>query len=327
MDLVHNLLDLDRLQEAGATARQAIANGFDSSSLRLNLYQLAFLDNDASEMARQAAWLTSKPGSEGQILELEAEAAAYWGHLKESRNLSRLAVASAMRAEESEIATSFKANAALREALLGRTAEVRLHAEPTYGVSMGRGTRYAAALSFALAGDSLRAQLLADDLARRYPDDTIVNFNYLPTIRAQIALDRKDPARAIELLQSADPTNWVAWVAYGGSCFWDRCMCVARRILLNIRDVKLPANSRRFSTTGELSALAPSARWNICKSGERTAYQETRRRQKVRTRISSRSGKTPTPTSRFSSKPKRNTRSCSSLGLRRRTRRLFVSDG
>jgi len=205
LDLVHNLLDLDRLQEAGATARQAIANGFDSSSLRLNLYQLAFLDNDASEMARQAAWLTSKPGSEGQILELEAEAAAYWGHLKESRNLSRLAVASAMRAEESEIATSFEANAALREALLGRTAEVRLHAEPTYGVSMGRGTRYAAALSFALAGDSPRAQLLADDLARRYPDDTIVNFNYLPTIRAQIALDRKDPARAIELLQSAAP--------------------------------------------------------------------------------------------------------------------------
>ena len=70
---------------------------------------------------------------------------------------------------------------------------------------MGRGTQYAAALSFALAGDSRRAQLLADDLARHYPEDTLVHFNFLPVIRAQIALSRHDSSKALDLLQSAGP--------------------------------------------------------------------------------------------------------------------------
>ncbi len=45
--------------------------------------------------------------------------------------------------------------------------------------------QYGAALALALAGDAFRAQTLADDLAKRFPEDAVVQFNYLPTIRAQ----------------------------------------------------------------------------------------------------------------------------------------------
>jgi DNA-binding winged helix-turn-helix (wHTH) protein/tetratricopeptide (TPR) repeat protein len=204
-DLADNLIKLNRFQEAGTTAQQAIANGLDSSSLRLCLYQLAFLENDAPGMARQAESVAGRGDREAEMFELQAETAAYAGHLKESRSLSQRAVESAMRAEESEIANSFEANAALVDALFGVIFDSRSHASLPSGVRIGKGALYVAVLSAALNGESDRAQSLADDLARRYPDDTLVHFNFLPAIRAQIALNHHNPSKALDLLQSAGP--------------------------------------------------------------------------------------------------------------------------
>lgn len=204
-NLVGTLINLNRLQEASATAQQTIANGLDSSGLRLHLYKLAFLKNDAPAMTQQSDSVVGKGDPEAQMLELEAHSAAYFGRLKDSRELSRRAVASAKRAEESETAASFEANAALRETLFANASEAHLRAGSVPGTQMGRQAQYARSLSFAIAGDTASAQALADDLARRYPDDTLVNFNFLPTIRAQIALNRNDPSKAIDLLESARP--------------------------------------------------------------------------------------------------------------------------
>jgi predicted Zn-dependent protease len=63
--------------------------------------------------------------------------------------------------------------------------------------------QYGAALALALAGDMSRANVLADDLDKRFPEDTLVQFNYLPTTRAQLALIRKDYSSAIDTLQTA----------------------------------------------------------------------------------------------------------------------------
>jgi hypothetical protein len=63
--------------------------------------------------------------------------------------------------------------------------------------------------AFALvAGDAVKAQALADDLAKHFPQDTVVQFIYLPILHAQLALSRKDSAKAIEAIQSAAPTSW-----------------------------------------------------------------------------------------------------------------------
>ena len=202
-DLVVNLICLSRLQEAKTAAEQTIANGLDSSGLRLHLYQLAFLENDAPAMARQAGAVVGKGNPEAKMLILEANSAAYFGRLKLARELSRRAVASATRAEDTETATSFETNTALQEALYGNATDVSTGA--MLGMQMGRQTQYAAALSFAIDGDSSRAQYLADDLAARYPRDTLVQLNFLPTIRAQIALNHHDPSKAIDLLDSTGP--------------------------------------------------------------------------------------------------------------------------
>jgi eukaryotic-like serine/threonine-protein kinase len=203
--LVASLINLNRLEEARATAEEAQAKKFDSPDLRIFVYQLAFLRNDAPGMAREVAWAEGKPGVENVFLVNEADTAAYSGHLQAARDLSRRAVASAKQAEEKEVAATYEADAALREGLFGNTGEARQQAAAALGLSTGRDVQYQAALALALVQDATRAQPLADDLAKRFPEDTIVQFNYLPTTRAQIDLIHNDFGMAIEALQPTAP--------------------------------------------------------------------------------------------------------------------------
>jgi tetratricopeptide (TPR) repeat protein/predicted Ser/Thr protein kinase len=204
-NLVNAYLFLNRLEEARTTAEEAQAKNLDSPYLRINLYALAFLQNDAAGMAQQVAWAAGKSGVEDALLEGEADTAAYSGRLAKARGFSRQAVASAERAEEKETAAGYEADAAAREALFGNEAEARQRVAAVLALSTGRDVKYGAALALALAGDAHRAQVLADDLGKRFPEDTIVQFNYRPTIHAQFALDRNDTSRAIEALQAATP--------------------------------------------------------------------------------------------------------------------------
>jgi eukaryotic-like serine/threonine-protein kinase len=202
-NLVSSYLLLNRLEEARATADEAQAKKCDSPDLRFCLYQLAFLQNDGAGMAQQVAWAAGKPGVEDVLLVFEADTAAYSGRLGKARELSRRAAASAERAEEKEVAAGHEADAALREALFGNAEEARHRATTALGLSNGRSTQFATALALAFAGDAVRAQTLADDLGKRFPENAIVQFNYLPTIRAQLALSRTDSPKAIEALQAA----------------------------------------------------------------------------------------------------------------------------
>jgi eukaryotic-like serine/threonine-protein kinase len=204
-NLVNCFLQLNRLEEARATAEQAQAKNLDSPPLRFLLYQLAFLQNDAAGMTQQVAWAAGKPGWDDVLLASEADTAAYSGQLGKAREFSRRAVASAERAEEKETAAGYEDEAALREALFGNAAEARQRVAAALALSMGRDVQYGAALALALAGDVARAQAMAEDLGKHFSDDTIVHFNYLPTIHARLALSRNDSLKAIEALQAAAP--------------------------------------------------------------------------------------------------------------------------
>jgi hypothetical protein len=139
------------------------------------------------------------------FLSLEADTAAYSGRLRQARELSLRAVDSAKRAEETEVAAEYEANAALREALFGNSIEDRGHAADELDSSKGPAAQFLTALALAFAGEARRAGVIADDLGNRFPENTLVQSYYLPTIRAQLALRRNDPARAIEVLKTAAP--------------------------------------------------------------------------------------------------------------------------
>jgi serine/threonine protein kinase/tetratricopeptide (TPR) repeat protein len=207
-NIVITYLYLDRLDEAWSTAQDAQAKNLDSPFLHLILYQLAFLKNDAASMAKQIAWSQGRPGWD-DVLASEADTAAYAGQIGKARELSRRAVASAERLKDKERAAGYDAAAALREALVGNSAEARQRAGAALSFSTGETVQYGAALALAVAGDTarneLQAEKLADDLAKRFPEDTLVQFNYLPTLRAQLALNHGDAPKALQALQSAAP--------------------------------------------------------------------------------------------------------------------------
>src|SRR6202030_2910417 len=191
-DLVEALLHLNRFDEARVAADEALSKNLDSADLRIYLYQLAFLKNDSANMVQQVSWASGKPGKENVMLCLQASTAAYSGKLAAARELSRQAATSADRAGEKEVEAGCEAAAALWEALYGNTLEARQHVTNTLAKSNGRDAQYIAALALAVIGDSARAQALAEDLQKRFPDDTVVRFNYLPTLHAQLFLNAPD---------------------------------------------------------------------------------------------------------------------------------------
>jgi DNA-binding winged helix-turn-helix (wHTH) protein/tetratricopeptide (TPR) repeat protein len=204
-DLVINYIDLNQFDNARAALQQVPAASKDSTFLRMALYRLAFLDNDAASMAKQVSWAESKPAAEGLMLEHQAETAAYLGNLKQLRRISRRAIEAAMHEQQRENAAEFYANQALWESLAGDEAGIRSSVNSALALSSSREMQYPAALALAVGGDWQRAVALADQLAKNFPEDTTLKFTFLPTIRAQIALRQNDPLRAIDLLQSAAP--------------------------------------------------------------------------------------------------------------------------
>lgn len=104
-----------------------------------------------------------------------------------------------------EILAGYDSDVALREALVGNPAVARQYASAALALSTGRDIQFQAALALALIGDAAKAQSLADDLAKRFPQDTIAQYMQIPVVRAQLALLHGDSSKAIELLQPSLP--------------------------------------------------------------------------------------------------------------------------
>jgi eukaryotic-like serine/threonine-protein kinase len=203
--LMFHYTALNRLDEANATYAQAVKRKLDHPLIRIALNGIAFMRNDAAGIAEQLTWSAGKPGIEDNLLALEADTVAYTGRLKEAREFSRRAVDSAERAEQKETAASYSAVSGLREALFGNAGEARRSATVAMERSTGRDVQYGSALALAYAGDDKQARTLTDDLSKRFPEDTVVLSNYLPTLRAKLALRRGNTSDAIENLRNARP--------------------------------------------------------------------------------------------------------------------------
>jgi eukaryotic-like serine/threonine-protein kinase len=213
---------LNRLDEAKATYEQAIERKLKNGFFPLLLYQIAFLQTDTAGMARQVASSAGTPGVEDWLLGLEADTAAYSGRLRTAREFSRQAIDSAERAGYKEAAATYSALSALREALFGNADEARRRATLAMKHPAGHDLQYASALAWAYAWDDERAQKLADDLGQRFPEATIVQFNYLLTLRAKLAVSKGNASEALETLRAALPyeLGWTTYSSYGWTALY-----------------------------------------------------------------------------------------------------------
>ena len=211
----NSLLSLQRFDETRQILHEAQARKLDDLILHNDLYALAFLGADSAAMAEQQRWFVGKPDYENWGLALASDTEAYAGHVGKALELTRRAVDSAIRADSKETGAIWRAIAAQEEAAYGNFAHARQSAAEALELApTSQGAEVEAALAFATAGDVARAESLAQNLDKRFPLDTQLQSLWLPAIRAQLALDRKNPASALTALQAASPIELgqITWV-------------------------------------------------------------------------------------------------------------------
>jgi eukaryotic-like serine/threonine-protein kinase len=203
-NLAAEYLTLNRLDQVKAVSREALRHDGDNYGIHEILYYLYFVQHDSTAMEREATTLMGVPGYEETALLREANTAAYGGQFSKARELTRRAVEAARRTDRDEEAALFEATGALREALAGNQALAKQQARAALVLANGRDVRTLAAVAFGVAGDSAQAGRIADELASQFPEDTVVQFVYLPTIRAAaLPVGAASSDRVIKILAPA----------------------------------------------------------------------------------------------------------------------------
>ena len=196
---------LNRLDEAEAVFKQAEERKLENELLLRSRYRLAFLKSDETQMAQLISAAMGKPGAEDLVLAAQADTEGWGGKLKKAHELTRLAIASAQRNDAKETAAGYQAAAALRDVESGNRKQARAEANAALNLGPNRDVQAMAAMALAQAGDTAAAEKLVAELNKTFPLDTGVQRYWLPRIRAAVALERKDPGRAIELLVDMGP--------------------------------------------------------------------------------------------------------------------------
>jgi len=195
----------NKLDEAEKTFKEAQANGIDGIDIRQQKYSTYFLRGDAQGMEQQLAWAAGRPGEEDSMLSIQSDTEAYYGRLTRARDFSRRAVDSAVRADSKETAGLWEANEALREAEFGNAADAKKDVDAALKLSQGRDVKIISALALGRAGESSRANSLAEDIGKAAPTHTVLKIYFLPTIRAASAAGKDDPAQAVVDLEPTAP--------------------------------------------------------------------------------------------------------------------------
>jgi eukaryotic-like serine/threonine-protein kinase len=198
-------LNLGRLDAAQQVLTQAKARQLDGGWLRQVAYFVAFLKNDAGQMAEQVEWAAGKPGDEDILLSTQSDTEAYFGRLTKARDYTRRAADSAMRADSKETAAVWHVNAALREAEFGNTAAAKQAVATALTLAPGRDVKMLSALALARSGDTARAKAMVEELEKADPSNTVLKLYWLPTIKAVIDLNSNNSAQALESLEAAAP--------------------------------------------------------------------------------------------------------------------------
>jgi len=207
---------LNRLPEADALLRKAAERRIATIEFSLCRYFIAFLKNDEAAMEKEATQRQANLDAQGFFEHQEAMTMAYRGRLKEAARLSDRAVSLSLQAGLRERASLFEGARAAWSALFGIREEGQRNAVGALSLYRSRDADYGPAFALALLHDPAQAHKMEADLAQRYPEDTSVQFSYLPALRALESLNQRDAAKALEGTQVGAPYD----LAVPGTAFY-----------------------------------------------------------------------------------------------------------
>jgi len=202
-NLASSYLFLDRFPETESVLQQASAQKVKEPYLMALRYILAALKDDKDQMGQVVALAKGEHGAEHWVAHEEALALARSGRLQQARRSSNRAVELALQEGDREKAASYRAARAVWEAAYGDAGQARTNAMAALELSKGRDVEYMVGLALALSGESSRSDALAGDLEKRFPEDTIAKFDYVPILRALSLLNAGKPRESVERLQIA----------------------------------------------------------------------------------------------------------------------------
>ena len=266
-------------------------------------YNIAVLKGDKDQMDRVVALAKGKHGAEHWMAHAEALALARSGRLQAARQSSSRAMDLALQEGEREAAASYQAARAVWEAVCGNAAEAKKNAMAALELSKAGMSNTPPALPWLFRETPLDRNALADDLEKRFPEDTFAKFTYVPVLRALSALERGKPADSVERLQIALPyelavngLNFNHFYLGGLHSAYVRgeALLAAHRYAEAAAEFQKILDHRGIVGADPIGALA-----HLQLGQSVRVHRETAPRRRLPTRISSRSGKTPTPTSRF----------------------------
>ena len=194
-NLASAYVNLNRLHEARQAIQRAQARKLEPTNAYHYLYIIDFLEGNSHGMQQDLTQAAAYPDVEDDFFNLQSDTAAYWGHRGEAWAFSQRAVEAARHKDENETAAIYLGNAALREAEFGNYARAMEIVDSALRLSSSRDVTILAALALARAGSVRRTQNLSDELARGNPSNTILNFYWLPAIRAATELVSTVPLR------------------------------------------------------------------------------------------------------------------------------------
>jgi eukaryotic-like serine/threonine-protein kinase len=201
-DLADTYYSLGREDETKQLINKARSEHMDSVLFQTLLYQMALEHRDLATAEKELDDLKKVPAGQGLEPMLEASMDAGLGQASKARKLVGQGMEFAKSVSDKDLEGRLEAGLGLLEASVGNTSAARVAAHAAVATSQSSDVQLFAASAFADAGDAQGAQAIADDEAKRAPpENTAIQRILLPTIRAQIELDRGNAARSVELLQ------------------------------------------------------------------------------------------------------------------------------
>ncbi|MDR3701195.1 MAG: hypothetical protein P4L56_16225 [Candidatus Sulfopaludibacter sp.] len=194
---------LNRLSEAEAVLRKASERKIEVIQFSICRYFIAFLRGDQAAMEREMAQRQAKLEAQGLFEHQEALTFAYQGRLKDAARLSDRAVSLSRQSGLRERPALFEGARAAWYSLYGIRAEAQKSAGQALSLYRSRDADYGPAFALALVHESAPAHKIEVDLEKLYPEDTSVQFSYLPALRALDALNQGDPAKALKMTEAA----------------------------------------------------------------------------------------------------------------------------
>ena len=206
--LIAAYLDLNRLAEARAIVGEAQTRKFNSAWLQVANYRIALCENDVTTMQKEIAPNMVSLQGNGWAVGKQADIAWYQGRFRAAR---RYMSTFSDYAPNSTITLLEDAEVALET---GNLPEARRKIAAVLKMSVELNFKSRLALLCARSGDVKRAEILAGELNRTFPLQTLVQKYELPSIRAAISL-RSDPGMAVQLLETTTPYDLVTpWDPY-----------------------------------------------------------------------------------------------------------------